>query len=152
MYEKGYENWQYTEGSGLFLEHHKFSQTITPLNATCSGYVLLGYIEKNQLHIIAVHIPYGWTLIVHDGCIHGDTGLKGMYMMGMTSDHVSMGTADTVFLKKPDENNIKVNVDQDTNNIIISHPPIVRYDNYDARKFRRDSASYSFILTPPGLV
>lgn len=99
-YEPGYANWQVEKGSGLFLEKHEFSQTITPLSPDCGGFVTLArYGAGEVLELIAVHIPYGCTLIVEKDCIHGDTNLVGKFAMGMTSDHVAMGTADTVFLK-----------------------------------------------------
>ena len=41
---------------------------------------------------------------VHYNCIHGDTNLDGMFMMGMTSNHETMKTADTVFLKHAENN------------------------------------------------
>lgn len=56
-------------------------------------------VRKGVLELIAVRIPYGYTLLVDKGCMHGDTTFRGLYMMGMTSNHVTMSTADTVFLK-----------------------------------------------------
>ena len=55
--------------------------------------------RQGTLELIAVRIPYGYTLLVDKGCMHGDTTFRGLYMMGMTSNHVTMSTADTVFLK-----------------------------------------------------
>lgn len=44
-------------------------------------------------------MPYGTTLLVEVGCIHGDSTLTGTYSMAMTGDHEAMATADTVYLK-----------------------------------------------------
>lgn len=52
-----------------------------------------------RLHLVALRIPYGWTIIVDKQCIHGDTTFSGLYVMAMTTDHVVMASADTVFLK-----------------------------------------------------
>ncbi len=104
LYEPFYATWQIEQGSGVFLEKHKFSQTITPLTANCSGFVALARTNENldELELIGIEIPYGYTLIIEEDCIHGDTTLCGFFMMGMTSDHTTMRTADTVFLKHPE--------------------------------------------------
>lgn len=101
LYEPMYAEWQIEHGSGLFLEKHKFSQTITPLHPDAQGYVALARTNENpdELEMIGVQIPYGYTLVIEEDCIHGDTTLSGFFMMGMTSDHTTMRTADTVFLK-----------------------------------------------------
>lgn len=98
---------------GLFLEHHRFSQTITPMSPDCYGFVVLGRLlqkspssEEGSLSLIAVEIPYNYTLIIRDGSIHGDATLVGDYMMGMSSSHTDMATADTVFLRT--KNNLPV--------------------------------------------
>ena len=54
---------------------------------------------KGEFELIAVRIPFGCTLIVEKGRIHGDANIKGMYMMAMTSDHNLMNTADAVFMR-----------------------------------------------------
>lgn len=101
QYERGYADWQVEHGSGLFLEKHEFSQTITPLSPDSKGFVVLGRYNKkgDELELIGVQIPFGHTLIIEEDCIHGDTTLNGFFMMGMTSSHTTMRTADTVFLK-----------------------------------------------------
>lgn len=101
QYEQGYANWQIQHGSGLFLEKHRFSQSITPLTPDAKGFVVLGRLNANdnELELIGIQIPFGHTLIIEEDCIHGDTTLNGFFMMGMTSDHTTMRTADTVFLK-----------------------------------------------------
>ena len=91
-------------GGGLFLESHKFIQTMTPLDEQSSGFITLGRWHNNnqstkQLELIALKIPLGYTLIVNKDAIHGDTTFVGMYMMAMTSNHITMQSADTVFLK-----------------------------------------------------
>lgn len=111
VYESGYAAAQMRnpDGGGLFLERHRFAQFITPLSPKCGGFVVLALLEKNVLIFIAVRIPFGWTLIVEEGAIHGDATLQGKFMMGMTSDHSSMQTADTVFLKAlPDYRNVEI--------------------------------------------
>lgn len=102
LYEPGYSNSQVKNGGGLFLETHSFAQTMMPLDKNSKGFVVLGRWtdeKKNNLELIAIHIPFGFTLIIDEGCIHGDATLNGMFMMCMTSNHVTMQTADSVFLK-----------------------------------------------------
>lgn len=101
LYEPQYAEWQVENGSGLFLETHRFSQTISPIGTNCSGFVVLARISENhdELELAAVQIPPNHTLIIEEGCIHGDATLQGFFMMGMTSNHTTMQTADTVFLK-----------------------------------------------------
>ncbi len=102
MFQDEYANEQVIKGGGLFLETHDFCQTMTPLDEMASGIVILGkWLDEDNtdMMLIGVRIPYGYTLIIEKGCIHGDTLLKGMYMMAMTSNHITMQTADVVFLK-----------------------------------------------------
>jgi len=109
-----YSKYQTKESEGLFLEHHKFIQTMTPLDEKCGGFVILGRLTYDinvNLILTAVQIPLGYTLIVQSGCIHGDTNLSGHYMMAMTSDHKSMATADTVFLRTYENKNVNVSLD-----------------------------------------
>lgn len=110
-YDSRYAERQVTEGGGLFLEFHQFAQTITPLHRDSNGFVTLAKWDETHTHLelIAVQIPYGYTLIIEKNCIHGDTNLNGLFMMCMTSDHISMATADTVFLKHAtDKDNINI--------------------------------------------
>ena len=60
--------------------------------------------------MIAVEIPFGYTLIVYKGCIHGDSNFKGMYAMMMTCDHNLMNTADSVFLRSSQDANKTIRV------------------------------------------
>ena len=110
------------KGSGIFIERHEFIQAITPCNEDCGGFVILGREVKTKnkkyglvnkrLELIAVPVPYGYTLLVDVGSIHGDSTLTGLYMMAMTGDHNAMKTADTVFLKdKKDKSNVEVVLD-----------------------------------------
>jgi hypothetical protein len=86
--------------SGIFLERHEFIQSITPVEESCGGYVMLGrYDHQHRLVLIALPITYGYTLLVDVGCIHGDSTMTGLHMMAMTGDHEAMNTADTVFLR-----------------------------------------------------
>ncbi len=103
-------------GSGIFIEKHEFIQAITPINTNCGGYVILGretlMADKKQLELIAVTIPFGYTLLVEVGAIHGDSTLTGLYMMAMTGNHNAMKTADTVFMKHISGKNVKLSTDQ----------------------------------------
>lgn len=102
-YEPEYAKRVVDEGGGLFLETHDFAQSITPLDQQATGFVTLGRWKnkdmQNELELIGIQIPFGYTLIIEEGCIHGDTDLNGMFMMCMTSNHTTMSSADTVFLK-----------------------------------------------------
>jgi hypothetical protein len=97
-FAQNYTNYQF-QTNGLFLERHQFIQSMTPLNENASGFVLLAKVENDIYTIVPVCIPFGYTLIVGPDCIHGDATLSGYYAMCMTSDHVSMATSDTVFLR-----------------------------------------------------
>jgi hypothetical protein len=89
-------------GTGAFLEHHPFIQFITPLECNASGFIIVGrYLKDKSLQLISLQIPFGFSLIVNPHAIHGDTNLKGLYLMGMTGNHEAMSTADTVFLYHP---------------------------------------------------
>ena len=116
------------EGSGIFIERHEFIQAITPLTPECGGFVLLGRevtVEAEggttqQLELVACPVPYGFTLLVEVGSIHGDSTLTGLYMMAMTGNHVAMATADTVFLKhRCSRANVRVSCTEET------APPVV---------------------------
>lgn len=90
-----------------FLERHSFAQTMTPTNKNCGGYVVVGAVEgTGHLRLAAIRIPFGYTLIVDPFAIHGDNTLAGIYAMAMTSNHLTMQKADTVFLKSPAGNPI----------------------------------------------
>jgi hypothetical protein len=99
---KEYARYAVTEGDGLFLEEHPFIQSMTPLNAECGGYVMVGYRDDDDgsIHLSGIAIPYGYTLLIDSMALHGDATLVGLYGMEMTADHVEMAKADTVFLKK----------------------------------------------------
>jgi len=114
-------------GNGIFIERHDFIQSITPMLPTCGGAVLLGRLvdidddddvekeeeekekekeagglpprQKQALQLIAVRVPFGYTLLVEPQSIHGDSLMTGMFLMSMTGNHVAMATADTVFMK-----------------------------------------------------
>jgi hypothetical protein len=111
-YEPGYAEDQVANGGGVFLETHPFAQTLTPLSSNNSGFVTLGRWNENcgDLELVGVEIPFGYTLIVESGCIHGDAWFQGKYLMTMTSNHVAMRKADTVFLKGTGGNNASVSI------------------------------------------
>jgi hypothetical protein len=161
MYEPGYTKNQVEKSGGLFLESHSFAQTMTPLDENAGGYVTLA--RKNEhtdeLEIIAFKIPLGFTLIVEKNCIHGDATFLGMYMMCMTSNHTTMQTADSVFLKnKLNKKNIAFNAQHDTLPIkqivapekMASTPLVLYYrDNENGiNKFLETTKDMNFIFNP----
>lgn len=159
LYEPLYADWQAKNGSGHFLEKHQFSQTMTPLTPDSVGYVVLASTNEapEELELIGIQIPYGYTLIIEDGCIHGDTTLNGLFMMGMTSDHTTMRTADTVFLKYPkNRENVKITMIGQDDTPITDHsfnvpPPYVIYKGAtqaDRNNFYKLTAGQSFIFQP----
>ena len=101
FYGDNYVNDYLMKTNGLFLEKHEFIQSITPLHPNCGGYVILGKCshEKGKIDLIAVEIPFGYTLLINPMAIHGDSTLRGFYLMTMTGNHDAMNTSDTVFLK-----------------------------------------------------
>ncbi len=104
-----YTSNQIQYGDGLFLECHNFIQSITPLNQESKGFVMLAKFEnRNQISLIGVCIPFGYTLIIDSFCIHGDTTLNGFFCMAMTSNHLSMATSDTVFIRNKENNNVSI--------------------------------------------
>lgn len=79
-YGPHYAEKQVQKGGGLLLETHPFAQTITPLDKSSRGFVTLAKWTNDQhdtLEVIGVEIPYGYTLIVEEECIHGNTKLDG---------------------------------------------------------------------------
>lgn len=137
LYESEYADKQVKNGGGLFLETHSFPQTITPMDKNSAGFVTLAKWtdeNKEELEVIAIEIPFGYTLIVEEYCIHGDTNLDGMFMMCMTSSHKSMRTADTVFLKNSkDMKNISLSVKDNDRKLngerktFTALPPVVHF-------------------------
>lgn len=159
LYEPLYADWQIENGSGLFLEQHQFSQTITPITADSGGYVVLARTHEHpdELELIGMQIPYGYTLIIEEGCIHGDTTLSGFFMMGMTSAHTTMRTADTVFLKDPTtKRNVRTLLAAEEPRATIYPsflvpPPYVIYKNateLERAKFQELTLDQSFIFNP----
>lgn len=159
LYESHYADWQFEKGSGHFLEQHKFSQTMTPITPDSAGFIVLARTNEipDELELIGVQIPFGYTLVVEDGAIHGDTAFNGLFMMGMTSDHKTMETADTVFLKYPEtKGNVQIEMigKEETigvNEFISVPPPYVIYrcsTERDEEEFRRLTSGQSFIFNP----
>ncbi len=83
-------------------------------------------------NIIAIQIPFGYTLILDPYCIHGDATLCGYYAMCMTSDHTSMASADTVFLRNSNNETILFNIDNAKNTTcdIICKNQIYNYPTF----------------------
>jgi hypothetical protein len=100
-YAKDYVSEYLMKGNGLFIEKHEFIQSITPVSTECAGYVILGRETQNarSIELIAVTIPFGYTLLIEPMSLHGDSSLTGMYVMAMTGNHHAMATADTVYIK-----------------------------------------------------
>lgn len=159
QYDAGYADEQVKTGGGAFLEFHEFAQTITPLDPDTRGFVTLAKWNKlhTQLEMIAVQIPYGYTLIIDKHSIHGDTTLDGLFLMCMTSDHISMATADTVFLKQAaSKENISLKLDNILDNQPNQRPPglldpLVFYDENkktDFARFATRTKDMDLIFTP----
>ena len=125
-------------------------------------WLLFARTNKNpdELELIAVQIPYGYTLIIEEGCIHGDTTLVGFFMMGMTSDHTTMRTADTVFLKYPEtKENVGMvlvgipeneEITWDDFSSLPVHPYVIYNDATESERdrFRFLTKGKSFIFNP----
>jgi hypothetical protein len=99
------------KGNGIFIERHDFIQAITPMHSTCSGYVIIGRPHNDKLELVAITIPFGYTLLVEPQAIHGDSNLIGLFMMAMTASHVAMATADTVYLKNKNGGPLPIHFD-----------------------------------------
>lgn len=164
LYEEGYAAAQVESGGGgLFLETHSFSQTITPIDTDCGGFVTIGrWRERGErgcglLDLIALRIPFGFTLIVERDCVHGDATLRGMFAMAMTSNHLTMRTADTVFLKhKATARNISISTDdagrerREVAKEVRARRPIFYFsgDAQGLAEFKRQTAGQSKIFNP----
>ena len=154
---------------GLFLETHTFTQTMTPLDAHACGFITLGRWVDGVgvgagaataagpvlLELIAVRIPFGWTIIVDSGCMHGDSTFVGTYMMSMTSNHVTMESADTVFLKRMSSLSTNVDLRCDAHRTPAgpraAPRPIVCFSEpteAELQAFRAETAGISFMLQP----
>ncbi|WP_299730594.1 hypothetical protein [uncultured Endozoicomonas sp.] len=97
------------EKNGLFLETHDFTQIMSPMTKDSSGFITLGKWQdssQKMLDLIGVTVPYGYSIIVTKGAIHGDATFVGCYLMGMTVDHNTMATADVLHLKDQFKNNV----------------------------------------------
>lgn len=93
--------------SGIFLEEHKgFAQVLTPLHREAGGFGTLGRWEGEEsvstLHLTAVEVPFGRSIIIQEGCFHGDSTVRGFWQMAITANHTLMATADSVFLRSRD--------------------------------------------------
>jgi hypothetical protein len=157
VYEPKYASAQVNNGGGLFLEQHGFAQFITPLSKeACSGFVVLGHWSNpslNELNLIAVHIPFGYTLVVHPFAIHGDATLIGPYLMGMTSNHVTMSTADTVFVRDTLDRNIAFELSPtfaETNVVTVADDLVIMDDmnEQEVDQFRKRIQTENLIFNP----
>lgn len=163
MYEPGYASKQINDGVGLFLETHDFVQSLTPLNECCGGFVSLARAgaKPGTLDIIAVQVPFGWTIIIEKHCIHGDTTFSGFYMMTMTTDHITMQSADSVFIKSPlTKKNVRFSLEgSNPAGHAACNPlkgpsvnqPLVIYNSQldqDLPFFKHETKGYNFVFNP----
>ncbi len=106
-----YANTLVQQGAGLFLETHDFTQIMSPVTRDSGGFITLGRWERGNLKLIGVRVPYGYSIIVSKGAIHGDATFSGSYLMAMTVNHHTMATADVVLLKNKSGKNVDVTID-----------------------------------------
>jgi hypothetical protein len=66
-------------GDGLYIETHDKPHFHQPLNADCSGYLLLAKIKRDELIITAFKIPYGKAVYIPSYVLHCDACLVGDY-------------------------------------------------------------------------
>eukprot|EP01006_Ploeotia_vitrea_P034344 TRINITY_DN65739_c8_g1_i1.p1 TRINITY_DN65739_c8_g1~~TRINITY_DN65739_c8_g1_i1.p1 ORF type:complete len:488 (+),score=42.73 TRINITY_DN65739_c8_g1_i1:32-1465(+) len=120
LYGPGYAENHAMKNDGLFIEHHNFAQALTPMHPDASGFTVLAReptattdnnnntdhtqtsflnAKEGKFELIGIEIPFGYTLIIEKGALHGDATIKGLFMMAMTANHRLMGTADAVFWK-----------------------------------------------------
>ena len=110
------------QGAGLFLETHDFTQIMSPVTKDSGGFITLGRWEQGRLELVAVSVPYGHSIIVEKGTIHGDATFCGSYLMAMTVNHHTMATADVVLLKNRSRKNMHLTQDQES----AKAPPLER--------------------------
>jgi Ca2+-binding EF-hand superfamily protein len=80
---------------GAGLERHGFSHIDCPLDED-SGFIILGKLDKGEIHLTAFKIPRRQTLYVPGNCIHSNDYLKGTWRT-MLSDETNI---DHVYLKR----------------------------------------------------
>lgn len=110
---KNYATFTIENEDGLFLEKHPFIQSMTPLHETSRGFVIVGRIHEDEIDLLGIKIPFGYTLLVDSFAIHGDSTLIGLYGMEMTADHIEMAKSDTVFLKNKHDENVSCILEED---------------------------------------
>jgi hypothetical protein len=81
---------------GIFLEHHKFPHYITPSTTSTRGPCIVGKrLDNGEYLLIAVEIPFGFTIYLPGNCIHND-----WYMIGNITTSVTLDDdAKVVFLR-----------------------------------------------------
>lgn len=121
---KNYAKFTIENEDGLFLEKHPFIQSMTPLHETSRGFVIVGRINDDEIDLLGIKIPFGYTLLVDSLAIHGDSTLIGLYGMEMTADHIEMAKSDTVFLRNKHDKNVSCVLEDDNSPVYnsISHP------------------------------
>jgi len=157
FYESGYSKDQIQHHGGIFLEKHQFSQSITPLNEEARGYVVLACqkttdTDTDTYDLIGVQIPFGWSLIIEDQCIHGDASLEGYYGFCMTSNHTTMRTADCVFIKnKKTKNNVDIVLDTNSDHSTPLYNPfkcVIYRSNTKEVELAKSIRQSRFIFNP----
>ncbi len=99
------------ERNGIFLETHNFTQIMSPMTPDSGGFITLGrWNNKGQLELIGVQVPFGYSIIVEKGAIHGGATFTGSYLMAMTVNHHTMGTADVLHLKDYQGKNVSLTI------------------------------------------
>jgi Ca2+-binding EF-hand superfamily protein len=83
------------KNGGAGLERHGFSHIDCPLDED-SGFIILGKLEKCEIHLTAFKIPRRQTLYIPGNCIHSNDYLKGTWRT-MLSDETNI---DHVHLKR----------------------------------------------------
>lgn len=131
------------EREGIFLETHDFTQIISPMTKDSGGFVTLGNWHKGELQLIGVEIPYGSSIIISKGSIHGDSTLTGSYLMGMTVNHTTMATADVVFLKNQKRKNLMLRLDD-------SDPQQASSNSFSCQSIRDDKNIKPLVVVSDG--
>lgn len=142
--------------NGLFIEKHDFIQAITPVHQTCSGYVIIGREVPTRLELVAITIPFGYTLLIEPRAIHGDSNLIGLYLMAMTGNHSAMATADTVYLKNKDTGPLEIRFQNTTTPPILNLPkedhPLITSNKMSLDALKQQEAQLIANISDPLIV
>lgn len=93
-------------GNGCYLEYHDTPHFHMPLDDKSSGYLILGKIINDDIHLTAFNIPYGKAIYTLPFTIHCDAFLIGKYIVLYTvTPHYSTA------LLKHNDNIVNVSID-----------------------------------------